>query len=99
MKFKIPERFKIWGLLFRVKHVVKCSNDDKDDVDGFSVYSKNLIELKIDNTIPLDYKEFVFCHEWVHHIFNATGYYKLAKDELLVDRFAAALHQSIKTME
>jgi hypothetical protein len=98
MRFSIPDYFELGGRKIVVKYVKQCSNCE-DHVDGQAVYAKGLIELKETTKVNKDYRDFVFFHELVHHIFNHTAYDKLAKDEALVDRFASALYQAIKTME
>jgi len=98
MKFKIPSQFSLGCRSIKVVSVAKCSGCD-DNVDGQAVYSRGVIELKDTTKSSKEYRDFVFFHELVHHIFNFLAYDKLAKDEALTDRFADALYQVIKTME
>lgn len=98
MKFKIPTTFELGGRTIIVKDVKKCMGCD-ENVDGQAIYAKGIIELKDTMKSCKEYREFVFFHELVHHIFNHLAYDKLAKNESLVDGFADSLQQVIKTME
>lgn len=98
MKFNIPSKFNLGGSVINIEKVKQITGMG-DDCDGMAFYAKSKIELKEDATFSDDYKEYVFFHELVHHIFSAMEENDLRKNEKIVSQFATFLHQSIKTME
>ena len=98
MKFSIPKKFKLGAITIAVNKVKKIT-DQTIDCDGMAFYDKSLIELKDNEESSNDYKEYVFFHELVHHIFNVIEEDSLRIDEKIVSRFAIFLHQAIRTME
>ena len=98
MKFRIPSKLQLGATTINVVKVDKCS-DTTTDTDGQAFYGKSLIELKKDDTFSDDYKEWVFFHELVHHIFNSMEELELRKNEKLVGQFATFMQQAIRTME
>lgn len=88
---QIPKTFQLGGLTFKV-----IERDDMGDaLDGLAVFSKPVINLS--SRLDKEYKDFVFCHELVHQIFNAAAETKLRDNEVLVDRVATFLLQYLKT--
>lgn len=98
MNFKIPKKFQLGGITINVEKVKQISGEG-NNVDGKALYANSKIELKEDKEYSNEYKEFVFFHELVHHIFNSLEEYELRKNEKIVSQFATFLHQAIKTME
>lgn len=98
MKFQIPSKLQLGVITINVIKVEKCI-DSTSDTDGQAHYAKSLIEVKDDKTYSDDYKEWVFFHELVHHIFNSMEELELRKNEKLVGQFATFLQQAIRTME
>ena len=94
----IPSKFQLGGTTITVEYVDKCS-ESSSDTDGQALYTKSKIELKKSDECSQDYKEFVFYHELVHHIFYAMSEDDLRKNESIVNRFATLLQQFINTME
>lgn len=98
MDFKIPAKFQLGGSTITVD-MVKQVTGEGSAVDGMAIYAKRKIELRQDTDVPVEYTEFVFFHELLHHIFDAMGENKMRENEKLVNQMALLLHQSIKTME
>ena len=98
MQFTIPKQLQLGGTTILVKNVDKCS-ETTNETDGQALYGKSLIELKKSYEWSQDYKDWVFFHELVHHIFYHMCEDDLRKNENIVSRFATFLQQAIKTME
>ncbi len=99
IKYKmIPDKFQLGGATINVEKVKQITGESSE-CDGMALYCKSKIELKEDETFSIDYKEYIFYHELVHHIFNAMNENELRKNEKIVSQFATFLHQALKTME
>ena len=98
MHFNIPKKFQLGGITINVNKVEKIT-DQTNECDGMAFYAKSLIEIRDDKDFSNDYKEYVFFHELVHHIFGSMEENDLRKDEKIVSQFATFLHQAIRTME
>jgi hypothetical protein len=98
MTFQIPSKFQLGGSTIEVAMVDQITGEGRD-IDGMAMYAKRRIELKNDPESTKQYKEWVFFHEVVHHIFNAIGESDMMQNEKLVDQIALLLHQAIVTME
>jgi len=98
IQLKIPSKFQLGGSTITVDKVKQITGEGLE-CDGMAFYCKSKIELKEDETFSNDYKEWVFFHELVHHIFGAMDETELRKNEKIVSQFATFLHQAIKTME
>jgi Zn-dependent peptidase ImmA (M78 family) len=98
MDFKIPEKLQIGCSAITVKKVKQCT-DCEIAVDGYAIYSQGVIELRQDDKHSEDYKNFVFFHELVHHVFDQMEEAGMRKNEKLVSMMARYLYQAIKTME
>lgn len=91
---KIPKKFNLFGETYIVKYVVKI--DEEDSVGEYDP-EKNTIKIK-KGLLPEQQVQ-TFLHEIVHCILDNLGYKNLHEDEILVDTFAKALHQVLKTMK
>lgn len=98
MTFQIPSKFKLGGSTIDVAFVDQITGEGSD-VDGMAMYARRRIEIKNDSGSTQEYKEWVFFHELVHHVFNALGENELKSNEKIVDQVALLLHQAIVTME
>jgi len=98
MIFIIPKSLQLGGMTITVDKVKQITGEGLE-CDGMAFYARSKIELKEDETFSSDYKEWVFFHELVHHIFGAMDESELRKNEKIVSQFATFLHQAIKTME
>jgi predicted SprT family Zn-dependent metalloprotease len=98
MKFVIPSKFQLGGTTINVLKVKQITNQSKE-CDGMAFYAESKIELDDDEKSSDDYKEYVFFHELVHHIFYQMAEDSMRKNEKITAQFATFLHQAIKTME
>lgn len=98
MLFTIPKKFQLGGITINVEKVNQIT-DESSECDGMAFYCKSKIELKDDNNFSTDYKEYVFWHEYFHHLFNSISREDLRKDENLVNQLAIMQMQAIRTME
>lgn len=98
MNFSIPGKFYLGGSKIDVVFVEQVSGEGKD-IDGMAMYSKSRIEIKNDKEYSDSYKEWVFFHELIHHVFNSIGEDEMKHNEKLVDQVALLLHQAFTTME
>jgi len=98
MIFSIPSKLQLGGQTIVVEKVKQITGEGTE-CDGMAFYCKNKIELKQDDGYSADYKEWVFFHELVHHIFNAMAEDDMRKNEKIVNQFATFLQQAIRTME
>jgi hypothetical protein len=94
----IPASFQLGGSKIIVKKVAQITGEGTE-CDGMAFYCESKIELKEDEKFSEDYKEWVFYHELVHHIFNAMCEDDLRKNEKLVSQFATFLSQAMRTMK
>lgn len=92
---KIPKSFQLAGQTINV-YMVENITKQTEDVDGMAFYPECKIEIK-NNKSTNDYKEYVFYHELMHHIFNQIGDVELRTNEKLVSQIATFLHQAIKS--
>ena len=98
MEFCIPISFELGGSTIHVEKVKQCFESDIS-VDGYAIYSQSKIQIKEDKNYSHDYKQYIFFHELIHHLFNASSDDELRKNEKLVSELATFLHQAIKTMK
>jgi hypothetical protein len=98
MKFDIPKKLQLGGININIEHVDKCFESGKE-TDGQALYAQSKIELLKSKEFSDDYKEWVFWHELIHHIFNAMAEDELRKNEKIISQIATFLQQAIRTME
>ena len=98
MKFNIPNKLKIGGVDYSIKHVDHCGIDD-----DFGLWrSQGIIELAKQSggfEISESKKRQTFCHELTHAILFAMGKDELNEDESVVNTFSSFLNEAINTME
>ena len=98
MEFNIPNKLKIGGVDYSIKHVEHCGmNDD------FGLWRPQGI---IENAnqaggyeVSDSKKRQTFLHELTHAILFAMGKEELNDDESFVNTFSSFLNEAINTME
>ena len=98
MEFNIPNKLKIGGVDYSIKHVDHCGIDD-----DFGLWrSQGIIELAKQSggfEISESKKRQTFLHELTHAILFAMGKEELNDDESFVNTFSSFLNEAINTME
>ena len=98
MDFNIPNKLKIGGVDYSIKHVEHCGmNDD------FGLWRPQGI-IEIANQaggyeVSDSKKRQTFLHELTHAILFAMGKEELNDDESFVNTFSSFLNEAINTME
>lgn len=98
MEFDIPNKLKIGGVDYSIKHVEHCGmNDD------FGFWKPQGI-IEIANQaggyeVSDSKKRQTFLHELTHAILFAMGKEELNDDESFVNTFSSFLNEAINTME
>ena len=98
MEFNIPNKLKIGGVDYSIKHVEHCGmNDD------FGLWRPQGI-IEIANQaggyeVSDSKKRQTFLHELTHAILFAMGKEQLNDDESFVNTFSSFLNEAINTME
>ena len=98
MEFNIPNKLKIGGVDYSIKHVEHCGiNDD------FGLWRPQGI-IEIANQaggyeVSDSKKRQTFLHELTHAILFAMGKEELNDDESFVNTFSSFLNEAINTME
>ena len=98
MEFNIPNKLKIGGVDYSIKHVEHCGmNDD------FGLWRPQGI-IEIANQaggyeVSDSKKRQIFLHELTHAILFAMGKEELNDDESFVNTFSSFLNEAINTME
>ena len=98
MEFNIPNKLKIGGVDYSIKHVEYCGmNDD------FGLWRPQGI-IEIANQaggyeVSDSKKRQIFLHELTHAILFALGKEELNDDESFVNTFSSFLNEAINTME
>ena len=98
MEFNIPNKLKIGGVDYSIKHVEHCGmNDD------FGLWRPEGI-IEIANQaggyeVSDSKKRQTFLHELTHAILFAMGKEELNDDESFVNTFSSFLNEAINTME
>ena len=98
MEFNIPNKLKIGGVDYSIKHVEHCGiNDD------FGLWRPQGI-IEIANQaggyeVSGSKKRQTFLHELTHAILFAMGKEELNDDESFVNTFSSFLNEAINTME
>ena len=98
MEFNIPNKLKIGGVDYSIKHVEHCGmNDD------FGLWRPQGI-IEIANQaggyeVSDSKKRQTFLHELTHAILFAMGKDELNEDESFVNTFSSFLNEAINTME
>ena len=98
MEFNIPNKLKIGGVDYSIKHVEHCGmNDD------FGLWRpQGIIELANQAggyEVSDSKKRQTFLHELTHAILFAMGKSELNDDESFVNTFSSFLNEAINTME
>ena len=98
MEFNIPNKLKIGGVDYSIKHVEHCGiNDD------FGLWRpQGIIELANQAggyEVSGSKKRQTFLHELTHAILFAMGKEELNDDESFVNTFSSFLNEAINTME
>ena len=98
MEFNIPNKLKIGGVDYSIKHVEHCGmNDD------FGLWRpKGIIEIANQAggyEVSDSKKRQTFLHELTHAILFAMGKEELNDDESFVNTFSSFLNEAISTME
>ena len=98
MEFNIPNKLKIGGVDYSIKHVEHCGIDD-----DFGLWRPQGI-IEIANQaggyeISDSKKRQTFLHELTHAILFAMGKEELNDDESFVNTFSSFLNEAINTME
>ena len=98
MEFNIPNKLKIGGVDYSIKHVDHCGIDD-----DFGLWrSQGIIELAKQSggfEISESQKRQTFFHELTHVILFAMVKEELNDDESFVNTFSSFLNEAINTME
>ena len=98
MEFNIPNKLKIGGVDYSIKHIEHCGmNDD------FGLWRPQGI-IEIANQaggyeVSDSKKRQTFLHELTHAILFAMGKEELNDDESFVNTFSSFLNEAINTME
>ena len=98
MEFNIPNKLKIGGVDYSIKHIEHCGmNDD------FGLWRPQGI-IEIANQaggyeVSDSKKRQTFLHELTHAILFAMGKEELNDDESFVNTFSSFLNEAITTME
>lgn len=84
---------KILGTIYKISEVevVNKGEPRKGEINYLTG------EIKIDRTMPEDFKNQTLMHEILHAVFEALGYADLGEDEEKVQGIASALHQIFTT--
>ena len=98
MEFNIPNKLKIGGVDYSIKHVEHCGmNDD------FGLWRpQGIIEIANQSggyEVSDSKKRQTFLHELTHAILFAMGKEELNDDESFVNTFSSFLNEAINTME
>lgn len=98
MEFNIPNKLKIGGVDYSIKHVEHCGIDD-----DFGLWRPQGI-IEIANQaggyeVSDSKKRQTFLHELTHAILFAMGKEELNDDESFVNTFSSFLNEVINTME
>lgn len=98
MEFNIPNKLKIGGVDYSIKHVEHCGIDD-----DFGLWRPQGI-IEIANQaggyeVSDSKKKQTFLHELTHAILFAMGKEELNEDESFVNTFSSFLNEAINTME
>ena len=98
MEFNIPNKLKIGGVDYSIKHVEHCGMDD-----NFGLWRPQGI-IEIANQaggyeVSDSKKRQTFLHELTHAILFAMGKEELNDDESFVNTFSSFLNEAINTME
>lgn len=98
MEFNIPNKLKIGGVDYSIKHVEHCGIDD-----DFGLWRPQGI-IEIANQaggyeVSDSKKKQTFLHELTHAILFAMGKEELNDDESFVNTFSSFLNEAINTME
>lgn len=98
MEFNIPNKLKIGGVDYSIKHVEHCGIDD-----DFGLWRPQGI-IEIANQaggyeVSDSKKRQTFLHELTHAILFAMGKEELNDDESFVNTFSSFLNEAINTME
>ena len=98
MEFNIPNKLKIGGVDYSIKHVDHCGIDD-----DFGLWRPQGI-IEIANQaggyeVSDSKKRQTFLHELTHAILFAMGKEELNDDESFVNTFSSFLNEAINTME
>lgn len=98
MEFKIPNKLKIGGVDYSIKHVEHCGIDD-----DFGLWRPQGI-IEIANQaggyeVSDSKKRQTFLHELTHAILFAMGKEELNDNESFVNTFSSFLNEAINTME
>lgn len=94
MDIKIPKKFTIFGLTFKVTQPWKIGKGNH--WGECSIASKSI---KVKRSLNQEQKEITYLHEVTHAILDSLEYNDLSHDEDFVERFSKALHQVLKTSE
>ena len=98
MEINIPNKLKIGGVDYSIKHVEHCGIDD-----DFGLWrSQGIIELAKQSggfEISESKKRQTFFHELTHAILCAMAKDELNEDESFVNTFSSFLNEAINTME
>ena len=98
MEFNIPNKLKIGGVDYSIKHVDHCGIDD-----DFGLWrSQGIIEIANQAggyEVSDSKKRQTFLHELTHAILFAMGKEELNDDESFVNTFSSFLNEAINTME
>ena len=98
MEFNIPNKLKIGGVDYSIKHVEHCGIDD-----DFGLWRPQGI-IEIANQaggyeVSDSKKRQTFLHELTHAILFAMGKEELNDNESFVNTFSSFLNEAINTME
>ena len=98
MEFNIPNKLKIGGVDYSIKHVEHCGIDD-----DFGLWRpQGIIEIANQSggyEVSESKKRQVFLHELTHAILAQMGKEELNEDESFVNTFSSFLSEAISTME
>ena len=98
MEFNIPNKLKIGGVDYSIKHVEHCGIDDDFDLwrpQGIIEIANQAGGYEVSDSK----KRQTFLHELTHAILFAMGKEELNDDESFVNTFSSFLNEAINTME
>ena len=98
MEFNIPNKLKIGGVDYSIKHVEHCGIDDDFGLwrpQGIIEIANQAGGYEVSNSK----KKQTFLHELTHAILFAMGKEELNDDESFVNTFSSFLNEAINTME
>jgi len=97
---KIINKFKLYGVDWKIKEVEKIVLEEDNDIEGWGGCAIDSNTVYVSSDIPNEERErIVILHELMHAIFGENGYWDDYYDEKKVQMLALGLNESLKTMK